>query len=91
MSIVSSSEFVATMLLALSSDDVMFAGDPERGEFRGWPSLEERVGDAEQLALDCGLPEPDGSEERTALVSEYLAALTAALIEPWESREVGRG
>lgn len=87
---VSKVDFVRAVLAELSPKQVALAADPERGVCRGWASLEDvGVVDAGQLALDCGLPEPDGSGERWALINEYVEAASAALIAKGE--EANRG
>ena len=77
-------EFVAAFVALLTDADVRYAGAVERGGFRGYAALDD-LHDAGQLALDAGLPEPDGTMERLTLIDSYLSAATEGIRERWKA------
>lgn len=71
---------VATVLCdRLSVDDLKYCGDPARGIYRGFPALGDRE-DHNQLAVDAGMPELNGTPERIDLMSSYVDAISAEII-----------
>lgn len=72
---------VATRLCdGLPIDTLMYAADPARMEFRGFAALGDRD-DHNMLAVDAGCPEPDGTQERFALIETYFTAISAEIID----------
>lgn len=71
---------VATALCdAISLSDLMHAGAPERGRYRGFAALGE-LDDHNQLAINHGMPELNGTPERIDLINTYADAISAEII-----------
>ncbi|WP_198529938.1 hypothetical protein [Geminisphaera colitermitum] len=71
--------FAARAIGELTDEHIAYAGDPARGEYRGFAALGDLM-DHNQFLLNCGCPAPDGTQERLDLINDYAAAITTAII-----------
>ena len=66
---------------------ITYAGSPERHESRGFAALFDHD-DGNQLALNAGCPGPDGTQERLDLITTYIDAISAEIIDRYVKAHV---
>jgi len=72
-------EVAATFCDDLPLSDLLYAGDPARREYRGFAAVGD-LDDHNQLALNAGMPGPDGTQERLDLINACCEAISAEII-----------
>jgi hypothetical protein len=65
-------EVADRLLASLDLGSIAYAGDLARGEYRGVAALSDHLGDHNQMLIDAGMPELNGTGERIALMNVYI-------------------
>ncbi len=80
-----SPDIVTRVIQTLTPDQIAYAADPARGEYRGYAALDDLM-DNGQLLLDCGCPAPDGTQATMDSISAIASAVSNAIVTKAEGK-----